>query len=173
MDNTVMDNTVRIALLHLFLLATQGFYMFVSNRQQLKNKRYLYPTAIPIVAAMPVLLNSQSPHAYSIYEYSIIICMITAAAADVSYAAITNKEYFTDAAVRKLHYSYFLICLAVAVSAGAGTWIKAVLLILLSGIICWSCLIKKHSLSELIKATPLSLLSYVCAWAFVKYVLKI
>lgn len=169
----IMDNTVKIVLLHLFLLAVQGFYMFVSNRQQLKDKRYLYPAAIPIVGAMPVLLHSQSPHVYSVYEYAIVICMITAAMADVSYVVLTNKEYLTDAAIRRFHYSYFLICLIAAFCGGIRIWVKAACILLLAGIICWSCLIKKHSRSEPIKAIPLALFSYACAWVFVKYVLEI
>lgn len=168
-----MNDTIKIAILHLSLLAVQGIYMYVSNKQQLKSKRYLYLLAIPFVVTLPVFLDMQSPHSYSIYEYSIVFCILTVAVVDASYAALTNKEYFTDMTIRRLQYSYFLICLMATVSGGISIWVKAVCLILLAGIFCWYCLMKKHSWLELIKAIPLALFSYACAWVFVKYVTKL
>ena len=168
-----MNNTIKIALLHLSLLAIQGFYMYISNKQQLKNKRYLYLLAMPLVAALPIFLNIQSPHSYNVYEYSIVYCMITAASADVSYVILTNKEYFTNATIRRLQYSYFLICLMAAFTGGISIWVKAVCITLLAGILCWFCLLKKLSWLEFIKAIPLALFSYTCAWLFVKHVIKV
>lgn len=167
-----MNNTINTALLHLSMLATQAIFMYISNKQQLKAKRYLYLLALPFVAAFPVVLNLQDPHSCSIYEYSIVFCIITAATADTTYAAFTNKEYFTDKTIRRLQYSYFLICLMASFSGGISIWVKAVCTILLAGSFCWHCLMKKHSWLELIMAIPLALLSYACAWPFVKYVLK-
>ena len=168
-----MNDTIKIALLHLSLLATQGIHIYVSNKQQYKNKRHLFLLAIPLVAVLPVFLSKQSLHSYSIYEYSIVLCIMIAAIADTSYTALTNKEYFTDATIRRLHYSYFLICLMAAFSGEISIWVKAVCMILLAGVLCWSCLIKKHSYIELIKAIPLAFFSYTCAWTFVKYVIKV
>ena len=167
-----MNSLFKIALLHLSLLATQGFYMYVSNKQQLKSNRCLYLLAIPFVVTLPVFLDMQSTHSYSIYEYSIVFCILAAAVVDASYAALTNKEYFIDVTIRRLLYSYFLICLMAAFSGGISIWAKIVCLILLAGVFCWYCLMKKHSWLELIKAIPIALFSYACAWVFVKYVTK-
>ena len=168
-----MNDTIEIALLHLSLLAIQGIHMYVSNKQQLKNKRHLYMLAMPFVAALPIVLSQQSLHSYSIYEYSIVLCMMIAATADTSCTAFADREYFTDATIRRLHYSYFLICLMAAFSGEISIWVKAVCMTLLAGVLCWSCLLKKHSWIELIKAIPLALFSYICAWTFVKYVIKV
>ena len=168
-----MNDTIKIALLHLSLLVTQGLFMYVSNKQQLKSRRRLYLLAAPLVAALPVLLARQSPHSYCIYEYSIVICMIIAAVTDTTYTALTNREYLTDAAICRFRYAYFLICIMAAFSGGISIWLKLFCLAILAGVLCWSCILKKHSWLELISAIPLALISYACALPFVKYVIKL
>ena len=168
-----MNTMLKIALLHLLLLGAQAFYVYYSNKAQMKNRRYLYILAAPLVAALPVLFYTQDPHAYYIYEYSIVICLLTAAVADVTYVTVTNKEYLTDAASRRFLYSYSLICLMASLSGEVSIWLRAVCVILIASITCRCCIVKKHSWSELIKAVPLALFSFICAWVFVKYVIKV
>ena len=153
------------------LLAVQAFYMFVSNKPQMKSRRGLYFLAIPLVTAIPLIFNHQDPQSFLVYEYSVVLCMITAGIADSSLAALKDKEYLTDERIRSLHYAYFIICAAVSFSSGISIWVKAVCIILLAGIICRFCLLKKHTWSDVFKAVPLAMFSCICAWAFVKYVL--
>ena len=91
-----MNTTIEIALLHLIILASQSFYMYLSSKSRMKKKWYMYILAIPFVMSFPAILYNQDQYAYSLYEYAVVICIITAAVADITYAAFRNKDYMTD-----------------------------------------------------------------------------
>ena len=162
---------VKIAFMHLILLATQAFYMYLSNKKQFRSNKKLYIIALPLVTALPVILYSQAQAAYTVYEYAIVFCFITAAIADISYAAAFNKEFFSDQAIRSLHYSFFIICLAVSFCAGTGILIKVLTAVILAAAFFFLCIMKKHSPAEFVKAVPLALFSFICSWAFTTYVI--
>ena len=162
---------LKIVLLHFILLASQAFYMYLSNRKQFRNKKYLYLAALLPVLALPAVFSLLDQTAYLIYEYAIVFCMITAAVADTSYAAARNKEFFTEPAIRCLHYSYFIICLAASFCKGTGVPVKVITSVILAGICFRQCIMKKYSPSEFVRAMPLALLSFACSWAFITYVI--
>ena len=162
---------LKILLLHFILLASQAFYMYLSNKTQLKRNRNLYFIALLPVLALPVLYILRDPSAYPVYEYAVVFCMIAAALADTVYAAACNKEFFTDQTIRSLHYSYFVICMAVSFCRGTGMLIKAVTAAILAAVVCWSCVLKKHSPAEFAKAAALALCSFACSLTFVTYVI--
>ena len=164
-----MITVPKIALLHLLLLASQAFYMYVSNKSQLKKGRYLFALAVPIAMGFPLILYSRSPDAYFLYEYAIVICMITAAIADATVAAARNREYLTDENTRRFHYSYFMICLMTVFFSGAGIMIGMTIALILAGLFCWSHFLKKHPAEELSKAIPLALFSVACSWALLHF----
>lgn len=143
--------------------------MYLSNKTQLKTHAYLYLIAIPIVAAFPVILNSQDPHAYSLYEYAIVFCIVFAAVIDSSLAAVRNREYMTDSSSRILIYSYFLICTMVVFMGNTSLTVRIVPVFLLLSSILLLCLAKKKPAAELIKSIPLALLSVLCSWAYIAY----
>ena len=162
---------LKILLLHFILLASQAFYMYLSNKTQLKRNRNLYFIALLPVLALPVLYIFRSPSAYPVYEYAVVFCMIAAALADTVYAAACNKEFFTDQTIRSLHYSYFIICLAASFCKGTGVPVKVITSVILAGTCFRQCIMKKYSPSEFVRAMPLALLSFACSWAFITYVI--
>ena len=162
-------NVTNIVLLHLLILASQAFYMYLSNKAQLKKLRYLYLIAIPIAAAYPVLLNYQDPLAYSLYEYAVVFCIFLAAAADSTMAAVFNREYLTDKTSRRLIYSYLLICMTAALAGSVGATVVIVTAFLLAGSFAVFCLVHKYPAAELIQSIPLALVSVLCSWAFLNY----
>lgn len=161
-------STTNIILLHLWILASQVFYMYLSNKTQLKTHAYLYLIAIPIVAAFPVILNSQDPHAYSLYEYAIVFCIVFAAVIDSSLAAVRNREYMTDSS-RSFIYSYLLICTVIVFMGSTSITVRIVPAFLLLSSILLFCLAKKNPAAERIKSIPLALLSVLCSWAYIAY----
>ena len=160
-----MNDTVKIAFLHLTILATQAFYMYLSNKTQLKKYRYLYVAAIVPVMTVPVILSIQNPHAYYLYEYAILICIFTAAITDVIISAGLNKEYLTDATFCRFSYSYFLICIAAAFSGGISMSIRIVIVMIIIGLIIIFTFFKKQTALAFVKSIPLAALSVVCSWA--------
>ena len=162
---------VKTVLLHSILLASQAFYMYLSNKAQLKSSRRLYIAAIPLVLALPAVFSLESHTAYLTYEYAIVFCMITAMLADTTYAAVFNKEFFSDTMICSLHYSYFIICLAAAFCVGTGVLIKVIAAVILAAAFFFLCIMKRHSPAEFAKAVPLALLSFAGSWAFINYVL--
>ena len=162
-------NTTSLVFLHLWILASQAFYMYLSNKSQLKTYRYLYLIAIPIAAAFPVIIYSQDQQAYSLYEYAIVFCIIFAAVIDSSLVFATDREYMTDATCRSLIYTYFMICTAVAFAGNITPIVRAVTTFLLAGSFIAFCPVRKHSAIELVKGVPIAALSILCAWAFLKY----
>lgn len=160
---------INIALLHLCILASQTFYMYLSNKGQMKKHRYLYIIAAPIAAVLPVLLNSQDPWACSLYEYAIIFCIIIAAVIDVTLAAARDKDYMTDETGRTLTYSYFMICAAAAFMGSTTAAVRTVTVFLLVGSFLVFSLKKKTSAVELVRGIPMAALSVLCSWAFVQF----
>ena len=165
-----MNTTVNILLLHIMMLATQAFYMYLSNKAQMKSKRYYYLMAIPFVAAFPAFLNDQDPHIYSIYEYAIVFCIFGAAITDVVIAALYNREYLTESTCRRLFYSYLMICTVVSFCGSIDFTVRIAMILILTGAILTFLSVKKLSVSEVLKAVPLATLSIICSWAFVKYI---
>lgn len=166
-----MNETIKIVLLHLFILAIQALYMYLSNKPQLKSKRLLFLIAIPITAAFPAILNAQDHFSYSLYEYSIIFCILTGAVADVILAAGYNKEYLTDASGRRLLYSYLMICMASAFIGNAAASVRALSVIVFFAVLLVLCFKKKAPLAEPVKAVPLAAFALACSWAFLRYIL--
>ena len=157
---------LKIILLHLSLLAVQTLYMYLSSKNQLKKRTCLYVAAVLPVASIPVVLNMQSSEAYSLYEYSAVFCIIAAAIADVSYSAFFNKDYLTDSTVRSFHYTYFLICTAVAYIKNLSNPFKISGILLLLAVIYISNVGRRPSVSEYIRAAAFATLSIFCAWSF-------
>ena len=159
---------VSILLLHLWILASQTFYMYLSNKEQVKKHFYLYLIAIPIATAFPVILNGQEPRSYALYEYSIVFCIIFTAVVDASLAAF-DREYLTDSSCRTLIVSFFMICAAAAFYGSTGMAVRAITAFLFAGSFIVLSLVKKHSAIELMKSLPLTLLSILCAWTFIRF----
>ena len=151
------------------MLASQAFYMYLSNKAHLKAYRYLYLIAVPLVAAFPVILNSQDHNAYTLYEYSVVFCIVFAAIVDSSIAAAFNKEYMTESASRSLVYSYLLICVVTSFLGGAGITVRIIPAFLLASSVLVYTLVQKNAAIEFIKSFPLALLSIFCSWAFLQF----
>lgn len=164
-----MDTIIKIVLFHLFLLAVQALYMSLSNKTQMKKRQYMYLAAIPVVAAFPLILNLQDPAAYSLYEYGIVFCIITAAIADTIYASFRNKDLMTDGAICSMHYSYFMICAITAFAGSISTLFRIIAVLLLAGVFAFFAFVRKRSPKEFLYAAPLALLSLACSWAFLRY----
>ena len=171
MEDQSMNDTVKIALLHLTILSTQAFYMYLSNKTQLKRYRYLYVAALVPVLAVPTILNFQDPHAYCLYEYATIICIFTAAVADVIIAAGYNKEYMTDDAFYRFCYSYFLICVAAAFSGGISISIRIITAMTVAVLLVLFTFFKKQPVQTFAKGIPLAAFSVVCSWALLPLIL--
>ena len=159
-----MNYLVKIAFLHLMLLASQAIYMYVSNTAQLISRRFQYIAWMPLVVGLPTILYSQSADSYYLYEYAVVICMITAAISDTVYAALTNREYLTDETVRRFRYSYFLICIVSVFSGGINIWIKAFVTLILAGTLYISHMVIRRPVAEFFKSIPLAMFSLACAW---------
>ena len=164
-----MNTTLSIVILHLIIFASQAFYMYFSSKAQMKSRRKLYLVALPYVIAFPLILNYQDPEAYTLYEYSIVFCIIFAAVTDVVYAAVRDKDLMTDSMIRSLHYSYFLICTAAVYSENVSILFRTVISLILLSLILLYILFRKQTIKEFVKAIPLSMLSIACAWAFVTF----
>lgn len=164
-----MNAIVKIALLHILFFVSQAFYMYLSNKPQLKKHRYLYLIAVPIATVFPTVIYSQDPQIYDLYEYAIVFCIIAAAMVDVTLAAGFGREYLTDKTGRSLTYSYFLICTATAFAGSTSIAVRAITLFLLAGSLLIFVLVKKHSAVELIAGIPLALVSVICSWAFLHF----
>lgn len=159
----------KIAILHLWILAVQVFYMYLSNKNQLKNNRYLYLIAVPIATAFPVIISSQNMQAYNFYEYAVIFCIVFAAIIDSSISALYNKEFLTDAAGMSLTLSYFLICTVTAFRGDISIAVRMVTLFLLAGAFLVCRFTKKHSFAELLKCIPVAVISVICSWLFLRF----
>lgn len=159
----------KIAILHLWILAVQVFYMYLSNKNQLKNNRYLYLIAVPIATAFPVIISSQNMQAYNFYEYAVIFCIVFAAIIDSSISALYNKEFLTDAAGMSLTLSYFLICTVTAFRGDISIAVRVVTLFLLAGAFLVCRFTKKHSFAELLKCIPVAVISVICSWLFLRF----
>ena len=153
-----------IAFLHFTILASQALYMYLSNKDQMKKRRYMYLAALPIVLAVPIAMNMQNPAAYSLYEYSILFCFFTAAVADVCISTGFDKSYLTDENIQSLNCSYFMICAAVTYIENMSIAFKAVFSLILICVIAASFITKKNSVKGLLKAFPLTIFSIACAW---------
>ena len=164
-----MNTSIKIVLFHTAILATQAFYMYLSNKEQMLKRWYLYVLIMPFVLTFPVILNKQSPYAYDLYEYAIMFCIFTAAILDTIFA-IFNKEYMADERVRRFQYTYFFICMAVACNSGISSWLRAINLLALIGSLCLSNVLKKQSPYEILKSLPLAVSSYVCSYAFLFFI---
>lgn len=164
-----MNTSIKIALLHLIIFATQALYMYLSNKGQFMKKRNLYVPALPFVLAFPVILSSQSPDAYDLYEYAIVICIFISAVSDVTFAVL-DREYMTEVAFRRLLYAYFLICMAAAAGNGVSSWLRAIVVLALIGSFSVFNIRKKCSPAEIIKSLPLAISSYVCSWVFLYFI---
>lgn len=161
-------STTNIALLHLWILAAQTFYMYLSNKTQMKKHRYLYLIAIPLITAFPVILSTQDLQAYTFYEYAVVFCIILTAVVDISLAAF-DKEYMTDQTGRSLTYSYLLITEVASFWGNTSITVRVIPAFLLAASILEFSLVKKNSAIELVKSIPLALLSVFCSWAFLRF----
>ena len=156
--------TVKIAILQAALVASQAIYMYVSSTEQFRKRRMLFLICIPFVAAFPVAVYAQDKEAYTLYLYSLVMCMVIAAFADVICAAAANREYLTDQTVRRFHYAYFLICIITSVFGHFSLAAKGAAVLLLACVFYYQYFIKKNTASELLKAVPLAAISFFCAW---------
>lgn len=156
--------TVKIAILQAALVASQAIYMYVSSTEQFIKRRMLFLICIPFVAAFPVAVHAQDQEAYTLYLYSLVMCMVIAAFADVICAAASNREYLTDQTVRRFHYAYFLICIITSVFGHFSLAAKGAAVLLLACVFYYQHFIKRHSAAELLKAVPLAAISFLCAW---------
>lgn len=163
-----MSNT-KIALLQMWILAAQVFYMYLSNKDQLKKDRWLYLIAVPIATAFPVIIGGQDIHSYDLYEYAIIFCIVFAAVVDLSVVAYFNREFLTDTEGMSLTLSYFLICTVTAFYGNISKTVRIVAVFLFAGAFLVFIIIKKCSLAELLKSMPIALLSVVCSWLFLRF----
>jgi len=159
----------KIALLHLWILAAQVFYMYLSNKNQLKNNRYLYLLAVPIATAFPAIIGGQDIQAYNLYEYAVVFCIIFAAVADASIVAAYDREFLTDAEGMSLTLSYFLICTVISFSGDISMAVRMVAAFLLVGVFLLLSIVKKHSIVELLRSVPIAALAFACSWLFLRY----
>ena len=166
-----MNTIFKIIFLHLLMLASQAFYMYLSNKTLMKKTRYMYFAAVPLVIAVPIILDLQNTYAYSLYEYSILFCILGAALADVICAAAHNKEYMTDETTRSFHYAFFLICFATACIGGTSMLIIIITVTALVTFMAFQIFIRKRSATEFIKSLPLAGCSLACSWALLRYIL--
>lgn len=164
-------DTIKIALLYLIILAAQAFYMFLSSKNQLKSNWYLFILAIPLVTAFPVIMYSNDKNAFNLYEYAIVICIFTAAVADVVHAARYNEDYMNGETASRFLYAYLMIVTAVAWYGNVSLTVKIIAALLLAGSIVVCSFVKKHSLKEVLKAPVLALFSVACSWSFLTFVL--
>ena len=155
---------VKIALLHIALIASQAAYMLVSNTAQMKSRIKAYILCIPVVVAFAIALYVQDKDAYFLYLYSLVMCMIIAALADTLSSAAANREYLSDQTVRRFHYSYFIICLAMSVIGDVGLVVSGAAVLMLAGLFFYQHFLKENPASELAKAVPLAVISIACAW---------
>lgn len=166
-----MNETVKIVLLHLLILATQALYMYLSNKSRFKQTRALFLIAVPLVSAFPALLNMREPYSCSLYEYSVIFCVFTAALADVILAAGYGREHITEVSGRRFMYAYLIICAASALIGSAGAGMVLLTAIVFAAVIFYQCFAMRHSVTELFNAIPLSAFSLVCSLVFLQYIL--
>lgn len=164
-----MSDYIKIAALHLFMLAVQVFYMYLSSKDQLKEHRNLYILAIPVAMAVPVLAATQSGAAYSLYEYSIVFCMIFAACADSMIACFADADTMRDSWRRYL-CAYLAVC-AVSFCLGKAAAAGAVAAVLLLAFAAFSFVRKSLSARDLLRAAVLAAASVACSWMFVDLVL--
>jgi len=151
------------------ILASQAFYMYLSNKTQFKTHRYLYLIAVPVAAAFPAIIGGQDIHAYNLYEYAVIFCIIFVAVIDASVAAVSNREYLTDTEGMSLTLSYFLICAVSAFCGDISMTVRLVTLFLLAGAFLVFSIMKKRSPVELLRSMPIVALSVACSWAFLRF----
>ena len=160
-----MKTIIGIAFLHLTILASQALYMYLSNIDQLKKRRYLYLVALPIVTAVPIAMNAENPSAYNLYEYAILFCFFAAAVLDVCIASGFDRSYMTDENIQSFHYSYFMICTAVVFIENLSIAFKGIFATVLIGLIVWLIVVKKNSIKSLTKAIPITIIALACSWA--------
>lgn len=155
---------VKIAILQAALVASQAIYMYVSSTEQFRKRRMLFLACIPFVAAFPVAVYAQDKEAYTLYLYSLVMCMVIAAFADVVCAAAVNREYLTDRTVRRFHYAYFLICIITSVFGHFSLVAKGAAVLVLACLFYYQHFMRRHPASEFLKAVPLAVVSLFCAW---------
>lgn len=160
----------KIVFLHLCILAVQVLYIYLSNKDQLKNNRYLYLIAVPIATAFPAIIGGQDIQAYNLYEYAVIFCMIFVAAADTSIAAVFNREIITDAGCISFTLSYFLICTATAFCGNISMAVRLVSMVFIGAVLFFS-IIKRSTPAELLKSVPIAALSFASSWLFIRCLL--
>lgn len=165
-----MSDYIKIAALHLFILAVQVFYMYLSSRDQLKPHRNLFILAIPVAMAVPVLAASQSGAAYSLYEYSIVFCMIFAACADSMIACFADNDSMGGDSWRRYLCAYLAGC-AVSFCLGKAVAAGAVAAVLLLAFAAFSVVRKNLSARDLLRSAVLAAVSVACSWMFVDLVL--
>ena len=166
-----MLSTIKIAALHVFILAVQAFYMYISSKTQVKEHKYLYLTAIPVVICIPLLISYQSEPAYTLYEYALVFCIIFAAIADSAVASFTDKDIMNGNSWCKYLCSYLMIC-AVSFLYGKASVIAGVMAaIICAGFAAYCVIRKKLSLLDLLRAAVLAAVSLVCSWGFVDWLL--
>lgn len=156
--------TLKIVILQAALVASQAIYMYVSSTEQFMKRRMLFLACIPFVAAFPAAVYAQDKEVYTLYLYSLVMCMVIAAFADVVCAAASNREYLTDQTVRRFHYAYFLICIITSVLGHFSLAAKGAAVLLLACVFFYQHFIRRHPASELLKSVPLAALSFLCAW---------
>ena len=166
-----MLSTVKIAVLHAFILAVQTFYMFISSKTQVRDHKYLYFIAVPVVICIPVLLSSRSQAAYSLYEYALVFCIIFAAIADSAAASFTDIDIMTGSSWCKYLCSYLMICAATFLYRKAAV-IPGVIAVIICAAFAACCVIKKRlSLSDFLRAAALAAASLICSWGFIDWLL--
>ena len=166
-----MIDIIKIVLMHLFLLAAQAFYMLLSNKAMLKSYKYLYLIAIPVVTAFPAIIHHFCSDIYSVYEYAVVFCMITAAIVDVMFSGFFNRDYMTDARFFEYLCSFLMICTAAAWMTGTAVIFSFIITVILAVAAFAGFSLHKFSLGGLLTAAAMSAFSVLCSWAFVNMVL--
>ncbi len=162
-------NTIEIVLLFLIILAAQAFYMYLSSKKQFKSKWYLYVLSLPLVTAFPAIMYSQNTYAFNLYEYAIVVCIITAAVADICYAAKYNRDYMTDDHSCGFLYAYLIITVTIAWYGSTSFALKFITAVLLACSIVVCSFVRKHPLKEIARALVLALVSVACSWALLAF----
>ena len=167
-----MNESIKIALLHIMLLGSQAIYMYITSKDQMKKRKVLYLAAIPFVAGFAVLLYRSDPKTYSLYEYSLVFCMIAAAIADSVCAAYLDRDYMQDSSIRRFCYTYFMIGIAAVCLGHVNILTVLAPAVVLACTFAVMVFVKDHPAKELLKALPLTVISVASAWILLHTALK-
>jgi hypothetical protein len=166
-----MLSAIKIALLHLCILAAQSFYMYLSSKAQMKRRIYLYLAAIPVVMCFPAIISSQDPAAQTVYEYALVFCIMTAAVVDVMISSYRNRDYMTEHSWFRYMCAYLLICTAVVWGGHIGIAVRLIVMVILIAAFVYGFITKRLTAKDILKSALLAAISLACSWAFVDWLM--